>query len=137
MAWVAVDKNGIEVIYSSKPDRETEYWSNGDRYIELPENTIKKLIGRELTWDDEPVEMKNQAEIISNMKYFIIFTNKSIDTISVLELSDVSEFSIKDYLLASRQKFNNREPAVKYAKKLAKDNNINYTSDNNEDFYLD
>ena len=26
--------------------------------IELPKGTISKLIGRELSWDDEPVELK-------------------------------------------------------------------------------
>ena len=26
--------------------------------IELPQGTIKKLIGRELTWNDEPVKLK-------------------------------------------------------------------------------
>lgn len=26
--------------------------------IELPKGSIKKLIGRELTWNDEPVELK-------------------------------------------------------------------------------
>ena len=26
--------------------------------VELPKGSIKKLIGRELTWNDEPVELK-------------------------------------------------------------------------------
>lgn len=29
-----------------------------DYTIELPKGTIKKLIGRDLTWEDEPVEIK-------------------------------------------------------------------------------
>lgn len=29
-------------------------------YVELPKGTIKKLIGRELSWDDEPVELKEE-----------------------------------------------------------------------------
>lgn len=28
-------------------------------YINLPKGTIKKLIGRKLTWNDEPVELKS------------------------------------------------------------------------------
>lgn len=28
--------------------------------IELPKGSTKKLIGRELTWDDEPVELKEE-----------------------------------------------------------------------------
>lgn len=73
MAWLAVDKivnkeMNTECIHSSKPKRHTdgygEYWgvdSNNDESIynvvELPKGSIKKLIGRDLTWEDEPVEI--------------------------------------------------------------------------------
>ena len=67
MAWVAVDKNGEEAIYSIEPirgtneiKRNTEIWvlhSIGEHYIHLPKGSIKKLIGKNLTWDDEPVEI--------------------------------------------------------------------------------
>ena len=67
MAWVAVDKTGEEVIYSIEPirgtneiKRNTEIWvlhSIGEHYIYLPKGTIKKLIGKNLTWEDEPVEI--------------------------------------------------------------------------------
>lgn len=30
----------------------------GRASVELPKGTIKKLIGRELKWEDEPVELK-------------------------------------------------------------------------------
>ena len=33
------------------------WWDDNNR-VELPKGTIKKLIGRELTWDDEPIELK-------------------------------------------------------------------------------
>ena len=58
MAWVAVDKNNIEVICDNIPNRYEDYWDCYGGIIELPQGTIKKLIGRELTWDDEPVELK-------------------------------------------------------------------------------
>lgn len=62
MAWVAVDKDYTEWIYDDKPWRENEdHWidnSPWSTYIQLPQGTIKKLIGRELTWEDEPVELK-------------------------------------------------------------------------------
>lgn len=61
MAWLAVD-NGEEWIYDRKPIRnkdknefEIEYLY--DSAIQLPSGSIKKLIGRELTWEDEPVEI--------------------------------------------------------------------------------
>ena len=66
MAWVAVDKDGTECVYSGVPSRNNRigYWETYTQdvvelsYIQLPQGTIKKLIGRELTWDDEPVELK-------------------------------------------------------------------------------
>ena len=63
MAWVAVDTHGIENIYESEPYRTHGYWWD-DLYfsteISLPKGTIKKLIGRDLTWEDNPVELKEE-----------------------------------------------------------------------------
>ena len=70
MAWVAVNGAGIEYIYAKQPLRDNFYrdwdiqivWRGEDTMlsdvIELPQGSIKKLIGRELTWEDEPVEIK-------------------------------------------------------------------------------
>ena len=83
MAWVAVDYNGRENIYSSHQIRSNIYydeisilgnpfgdiedktielkWLIGDYpddKISIPKGSIKKLIGKELTWEDEPVELK-------------------------------------------------------------------------------
>ena len=79
MAWVAVNKNGKEGIFANKPYRvdpnkklnklwEPEIWSdedvskygNEDSEIELPKGSIKKLIGKDLDWNDEPVELKEE-----------------------------------------------------------------------------
>ena len=80
MAWVAVNKDGVEFIYEEKPTRSKNYWEQAiigqelsvddwgdeeyrdiyDDYVRLPHGSIKKLIGRELTWDDEPVELKEE-----------------------------------------------------------------------------
>ena len=60
-AWVAVDKDSSEFIYTNKPDRDTKemmWLSTGDGCIPLPKGSIKALIGRELSWSDEPVELK-------------------------------------------------------------------------------
>ena len=69
MAWVAVDYIG-EWIFNYKPDMwagdciEHNYWLPQDRYgaygFQLPKGSIKKLIGRELSWSDEPVELKEE-----------------------------------------------------------------------------
>ena len=50
---VYLEKNHIEerggVWFSS---------SLSNKFVELPKGSIKALIGRELTWNDEPVELK-------------------------------------------------------------------------------
>lgn len=69
MTWLVVDKIGTEYIYSDKPKRFEDIWeSSYEEYgdplessVLLPNGTIKKLIGRELTWEDEPVELKEEV----------------------------------------------------------------------------
>ncbi len=64
MAFVATDKNGSEWIFVAKPFREKDcIWFPSDELhdcFELPKGSIRKLIGRELTWTDEPVELKGE-----------------------------------------------------------------------------
>lgn len=61
MAWLA-SNNGEEWIFDCKPirDEDTNKYQREyilDNAIELPPGSIKKLIGRELTLEDEPVEI--------------------------------------------------------------------------------
>ena len=66
MAWVAVNRYGDEYIFEAMPERFYCVWAptfceHENRvydYVELPKGSIKKLIGRELSWNDEPVELK-------------------------------------------------------------------------------
>lgn len=69
MAWVATNFNGTEIISPDKPTRDFREWSDYqeiwiegeygkvDYSICLPKGTIRKLIGKELTWEDDPVEL--------------------------------------------------------------------------------
>ncbi len=75
MAWVACDKDGSEFISLYKPEREgynqperdlstgkiwlvwTERWKRKIS-IPLPKGSIKKLIGRALSFADEPVKLE-------------------------------------------------------------------------------
>ena len=59
--WLCVDENGAEKMFSNKnpygdgPMRGRKTWQH--KYatlIYLPTGTIEKLIGYDLTWDDEP-----------------------------------------------------------------------------------
>lgn len=69
MAWLAVEKGGAELIFSSKPERIRYSWlgkligtyddNSGihELGVYLPKGTIEKLTGKCLTWSDEPVEL--------------------------------------------------------------------------------
>lgn len=65
MAWVAVTKQGREFISMCKPIRVTDEdnyygWKDTSYEISLYSGSIKKLLGRELSWEDEPVELKEE-----------------------------------------------------------------------------
>lgn len=64
MAWIARDKDNTLFIYTDKPERRENMgvFTIGSLeldsyYIELSPDVDEKLIGRYLTWDDEPVEI--------------------------------------------------------------------------------
>ena len=57
MAWLAVSKRGNETIHVFKPVRMNNSIWFSDNLFKLPKGSIKKLIGRELSWSDEPVEI--------------------------------------------------------------------------------
>ena len=66
MSWVAVDKDGTECIYQFRPVRSKI--DNGkffplyeySMWLTLPKGSIRKLIGKDLTWKDNPVELKDE-----------------------------------------------------------------------------
>lgn len=73
--WLCVDGDGNEYIADEKPIRWIEHpnnnlyhewWTRGDEddiIIEIPRGTIKRLIGKELTWDDEPFKLDKYSLI--------------------------------------------------------------------------
>lgn len=60
MAYLCVDRRG-EFIANNIPERNFFEWSSWKDYVEsctlisVPKGTIKKLIGKEMTWEDEPI----------------------------------------------------------------------------------
>lgn len=61
MAYLCVDRNG-EYIANELPNRGWFDWAGWkDVYggsctlISVPKGTIKKLIGKEMTWEDDPI----------------------------------------------------------------------------------
>lgn len=55
MAYVAVTTDGEEYIFAC---RQVPLWLDLKKGIKLPKGSIKKLIGRELNWNDEPVKLE-------------------------------------------------------------------------------
>ena len=63
MAWVCKDSTGfLELVFEERPVRVKLHWEHATNgatdCVILPDGSIKKLIGRELSWSDEPVELK-------------------------------------------------------------------------------
>lgn len=83
--WLAVEQSGKEVIFRHKPHRvswfdnksgmwsdEKTYWIDDHNYhgtghlgysqhetrIILPKGSIEKLIGRKMTWKNEPIKIR-------------------------------------------------------------------------------
>lgn len=73
MAFLVVNPNGKEIVFQRKPTRRDEVinkkkvttWypfsdiqdSAPNFFVVLPSGSIKKLIGREITWENEPIEI--------------------------------------------------------------------------------
>ena len=73
MAYIAVDKDGSEFIFSKKPKRDIDnnnkhiWWiydgyDNSYKIIrchmnKVPKGTSLKLTGKQMTWSDEPIKL--------------------------------------------------------------------------------
>ena len=63
--WIAVDKNADIWLYDKKParlqllDTNSETWAimPEDNCIQTSKEVMLKLLGKELTWDDYPIEI--------------------------------------------------------------------------------
>lgn len=62
-AWVCVNYVGMEFVFSSEPHRIDFGWRDdkgGCRCLMLPKGSIKKLIGRKLSFYSDPVELREE-----------------------------------------------------------------------------
>lgn len=66
MAWLVVSKSGDEqLFFHDKPQKiQNRCWGYEDRdfweiedYVFLDTGTIEGILGRELSWSDEPIEI--------------------------------------------------------------------------------
>ena len=69
MAYVSVTTSGKEYLHDTKPTRKTTEWDNINstmwynhtgHSIKLPKGSIKKLIGREITFNEGPINLKSK-----------------------------------------------------------------------------
>lgn len=63
MAWLATDKDGQSFVYKEKPHRAKyfkvdEYWDSDKDCYFIDNEAVEVILGRNLTWEDEPVEIK-------------------------------------------------------------------------------
>ncbi len=76
IVFLAINKNGDEVILDNFPVRQGEAWTDersahDEEYfsaedhnsaIALPKGSIYKLTGKYLTWEDNPISLKSVIE---------------------------------------------------------------------------
>ncbi len=62
MGWLCVDGKGKEIIFEAKPKRSRygQIWQlrrchSYCSVIYLKKGTIEKIVGRKMTWEDDPV----------------------------------------------------------------------------------
>lgn len=64
MDYLAVDKDGAENVFDRRPMRSGDIWVlNGPKFWKQPlsRGDIARLIGRPLSWEDEPVELNEDS----------------------------------------------------------------------------
>lgn len=57
IVFLAVNKNGDEIILDNTPARQGEIWTD-----ERSAHTIRRLTGRDLKWEDDPISLKSVIE---------------------------------------------------------------------------
>lgn len=83
-AWIAVDKDNSCWLYSKKPRRCDDYWtaSKGVFVESVSPETAFILIGKEISYEDEPVLISSPKRI--DMIFNIAIEKlKEVDTISI------------------------------------------------------
>lgn len=79
--FLAVNKNGDEIILDNTPARQGEIWTDersthDEEYfsiedhnsaIVLPKGTIRRLTGRDLKWEDDPISLKSKSVCKRNL----------------------------------------------------------------------
>ncbi len=70
MAYIAINENGDEAIFEDMPVRSNDSWvginryhtSESDKKITLPKGTASRLVGYQMSWQDEPKRLIHQID---------------------------------------------------------------------------
>ena len=68
--WIAVDRDGREFLYSKKPIRKGNSFE-GNYTMQLRIGRSLQILGRQLTFDDKPVELTISESTNSNLMSLI------------------------------------------------------------------
>lgn len=106
--WLAVDKDGEEFIYSSRPSRRSIIWAHGggSSYLNVPKGTIERLLNYPLTWDDEAEEIVEYKD------------NDYQGPEAELLLSKMIDFKDEEYIKLEKKVFNLKKQLEKYVIKI-------------------
>lgn len=104
--WLAVDKDGEEFIYSSRPSRGNLFWMNNGTQVKVSKGTIQRLLNYPLTWDDECQEIVEYKD------------NDYQGTEAELLLSKMVDFKDEEYTKLEKKVFNLRKQLEKYVVKI-------------------
>ena len=104
--WLAVDKDGEEFIYSSRPLRGNMFWVNDGTEVKIPKGTIERLLNYPLTWDDECQEIVEYKD------------NDYQGSETELLLSKMIDFKDEEYTKLEKKVFNLRKQLEKYVIKI-------------------
>lgn len=85
MAWAVVDKNDEEWVFEDRPYFVNGYWETTGELIanRIPKGSIRKLIGKDISFKDAPVELSlgrvhryKKYDLITEKWYSLDYKNK-------------------------------------------------------------
>lgn len=78
MAFVAVDKEGYELLFEMQPTGRNGIYDEepGSQCIVLPRGTVQRILGRTLTYDDGAIDLDEEYEKCSCAKETILNAHK-------------------------------------------------------------
>lgn len=102
MGWLAVDKDSTEWLCETRPCREP-FCDDGiqddsvwiaDNQIKLPKGTIRLLSGKEMTWNDEPIELKESSG------NYVNFTDNEINILMGVVVKELGNYAMENNVLS-------------------------------------